>query len=782
MQSRRGFLASASFLALAGAVAPGWMPAAAFTGRSTRRQPLPLRDVRLKPSIFADAVERNSEYLLFLSPDRLLHNFHLSAGLEPRGPVYGGWEARGIAGHTLGHYLTACALAYAQTGRGELRERVAYVVDQLAMCQAAHGDGYVGGTTVERNGEVVDGKIIFEELRDDDIRTGGFDINGGWVPLYTWHKVQAGLIDALRHAELDAARPVLLGMAAYLAEILEGLDDSQMQTLLAAEHGGLNEVYAELYALTGERRWLTLAERIRHRSVLDPLAAGADPLPGLHANTQIPKVIGLARLHELTGETQYRETSEHFYALVTDHYSYVIGGNSEREHFPEPDVIAGRLTDRTCEACNTYNMLKLARHLHAWSGDPAILDYYERAHLNHIMAHQHPQTGGFVYFMPLASGSRRIYSEPEDSFWCCVGSGMESHAKHGESIWWEDEGGLYLNLYYASRAHWRNGGMTISLDTDFPMDEQVTITIEDAPDADRSLALRIPGWCANPELSINGALHRVEVQAGYLRLTRRWRAGDVIRLRLPMALSMETPPDAPNLTTYLHGPLVLGADLGDAAEPYEALPPALISADPGAALQATGAGFAQYAMGGAEPRGLTLSPFFSQYDRRSAVYFPSFTPEEWALQRDAFEAEQRAEAVLQARTVDVIHLGEMQPERDHDFRFNQADLIAFGGLTGRQAWWGEGNWMAFDLAVDDGPMILQALYWGEEINKDFEVRVDGQLIARERRDREPDQEFHAVDYPLPLALTQGKDEVEIRFVTRGTDAPVYVARMLREEG
>ena len=627
----------------------------------------------------------------------------------------------------------------------------------------------------------MDGKVIFEELRRGEIRTGGFDINGGWVPLYTWHKVQAGLIDAVRHAEIDEAAPVLLGMADYLAVILEGLDEAQMQTLLAAEHGGLNEAYADLHALTGDRRWLDLAERIRHRAVLDPLEQGEDPLPGLHANTQIPKVIGLARLHELTGAERHRRTSEHFYDLVTEHYSYVIGGNSEREHFPQPNVIAGRLTDRTCEACNTYNMLKLARYLHGWTGDASLLDYYERAHLNHIMAHQNPETGGFVYFMPLASGSRRIYSEPEDSFWCCVGSGMESHAKHGDSVWWEDDRALYVNLYYPSRANWRSGGMVVSMDGDFPHGDRVAITVEAAPDRPREIALRHPAWCAAPELAINGAPITVDSNDGYIRLERDWRIGDVLELRLPMTLAVETPPDDPSLTTYLHGPLVLAADLGPAAEPFDSLPPALISADPASALVASSEGFARYAMPGAAPTPLSLRPFFDQYDRRAAVYFPSFSPQEWSGRRAAFEAERRAEAALRARTVDEIRLGEMQPERDHDFRFNHADLIAFGGRTGRQAWWGEGNWMAFDLEVADGPMVLQALYWGEEVDKNFEVRVDGRLIAQERRDRAPTSEFHAVEYALPAELTAGKDAVEIRFVTRGSDAPVYAVRMLHAE-
>src|SRR3546814_230971 len=343
--------------------------------------------------------------LLSLDPDRLLHNFREGAGLTPRAPVYGGWEARGIAGHSLGHYLSACALMHAQTGDAAARDRITHIVAELAECQRAHGDGYIGGTTVERDGKVIDGKIVFEEVRRHIIRTGGFDINGGWVPLYTWHKVHAGLIDAYRIGHVEAALPVMLGMAGYLATILEGLDDAEMQTLLAAEYGGLNESYADTFAITGDPRWLRLAERIHDRKILDPLAAGHDQLAGLHANTQIPKLIGLARLYELTGNREHQTAARFFRDRVVGHHSYVIGGNSEREHFGPPDRIAPFITERTCEACNSYNMLKLTRHVYGWAPDAALFDYYERVHLNHILAHQHPESGMFAYFMPLSAGA-----------------------------------------------------------------------------------------------------------------------------------------------------------------------------------------------------------------------------------------------------------------------------------------------------------------------------------------------------------------------------------------
>jgi len=776
MVTRRRFLASASALALAGPAV-----AAAPPVERVRARPLPMQDVRLAPSPFLAAVEANRRFLLALDPDRLLHNFHAGAGLEPKAPVYGGWEARGIAGHSLGHYLSACALLHAQTGDAAVRGRLAYIVAELARCQAAHGDGYVGGTTVERDGKTIDGKIVFEEIRRGDIRTGGFDINGGWVPLYTWHKVHAGLIDAVRFGGLDAAMPVMLGMAGYLATILEGLDDAQMQRLLAAEHGGLNDSYAETYALSGDPRWLRLAERIRHRAVLDPLTEGRNILPGLHANTQIPKLIGLARIHELTGDPRHARAARFFHQTVVRHHSYVIGGNSDREHFGPPDRLAPFLTDRTCEACNSYNMLKLTRHLWSWQPDASLFDYYERVQLNHMLAHQHPGTGMFAYFMPLSPGSRRTWSTPDDSFWCCVGSGMESHAKHGDSIWWEDGTTLFVNLFIPSSARWRAQGLEAAIETDYPFGERVSLRIRAAPGRPLTLALRLPGWCEAPALRLNGRPAPFERRDGYARIARVWRPGDRVDLDLPMHVRTEATPDDAELVAYLHGPLVLAADLGPADAPFDGPAPALVTADPAGAPVAVNAARHRFRLAGARPEGLALVPFFTQHDRRSAVYFPVFSEARWAKEEAAFRAAERERAALAARTVDVLELGEMQPERDHGFASNHSDLLSWGGRSGRQAWWGVGNYLEFTLGVRAGPMVLRALYWGEEVDKNFTIAVEGEVIATERREAAPARQFVSVDYPIPARLTAGRSAVRVRFETRGSDAPVYEVRMLEAE-
>nr|WP_243852957.1 glycoside hydrolase family 127 protein [Sphingomonas naasensis] len=772
--TRRLFLGSASVLALAG-------PAFArivVDEKPIRARPLPLSAVRLGPSVYRDAVETNRRYLLSLSPERLLHNFYKSAALPTKGETYGGWEARGIAGHSLGHYLSALSLMAAQTGDTAVRERLRHTVAEMAHVQAAHGDGYVGGTTVERDGKVIDGKIVFEEIRKGDIRTGGFDINGGWVPLYTWHKVHAGLIDAVRLGDVAEAMPVMLGVAGYLGTILEGLDDAQMQKLLAAEHGGLNDSYAETWALTGNPRWRRIAERIYHRKVLAPLAAGKDDLPGLHANTQIPKLIGLARLYELTGEQRHADAARFFHQTVAQHHSYVIGGNSEREHFGPPDQIATRITERTCEACNSYNMLKLTRHLYGWAPDAALFDYYERIHLNHLLAHQHPGTGMFVYFMPLSAGAKRTYSTAEDSFWCCVGSGMETHAKHGESIYWHDDATLFVNLFIRSTAAWKERGLEVALDTGYPFSEQVSLRVTRAPRRATAIALRVPGWCDAPVLTLNGQPQPLERATGYARLDRHWRAGDRIDLTLPMRVRTEATPDDPRMLAWLSGPLVLAADLGPADKPFDGPEPALVTEDPVAALTPVDAAGHRFHLADARPQALTLVPFFAQHDRRTAVYFPRFTEAQWKTEETAFRAEAAVRAALEKRTVDVVQLGEMQPERDHDYRANHSDLFSWGGRSARQLPWGVGNYMEFTLAVRPGPMLLSALYWGEEVAKNFDISVEGARIANERRAAAPAKRFVAVEYPIPEALTRGKDKVIIRFETKGTDAFVYEVRTL----
>ena len=754
--SRRAALASAAGITAAGlagkALAQNNEDVASIT-------PFPLSAVRLKPSLFLTSIEANQRYLLALDPDRFLHNFRLYAGLEPKGALYGGWEARGIAGHSLGHYQSALSLMYAQTGKPEFKQRALYITRELALVQGRNGDGYAGGTNVDRDGKTVDGKVIFEEIRRGDIRTQGFDLNGGWVPIYTYHKVLAGTLDAHHYCDDPASLQVALGLADYLGRIFEGLTDAQVQEILRAEHGGINECYAELYARTGDKRWLTLAERIRHRAVLDPLAEGRDELAGKHANTQIPKVIGLARLYEVAPTDQHRQDSAKaalfFWETVTKDHSYVIGGNSEYEHFGEPRKLSTRLGQQTCEACNSYNMLKLTRHLYGWSGDARYFDFYERAHLNHIMSQQDPKSGMFTYFTPLASGFGRVHSSTENDFWCCVGSGMESHSKHGESIWWRKGNRVLVNLYYASMLDWTEKGFRLDMDTAFPLKETVTLRVSKAK-SPFELALRVPSWCAAPKLTLNGKARAAKLEDGYLVLTAL-KTGDVVDLTLPMAVHAETMPDDARLVAFLNGPLVLAADLGSTDKPWEGFDPAVVSDSNDGVLVRSGETFSLGAHG--QPEKLIMRPFYDQHHNRTAVYFRRFTPAEWPQAEAGYRAAAAEKADILRRTVDSIRLGEQQPETDHAFE-GTPNTTAVTHIAERGRLINRG-YFQFEMAVKPGPLDLQVSYNGSDHNKDFNILVDGRVLAHEILPGEVTVARNVKTYPLP-DLT-GKTRVTIRF-------------------
>ncbi|XAY87846.1 glycoside hydrolase family 127 protein (plasmid) [Sphingomonas parapaucimobilis] len=754
--------------------APSILPAKA--------EPLPLSAVRLRPSVYATAVETNRRYLYRLSPDRLLHNFRKYAGLEPKAPIYGGWESDTIAGHTLGHYMSALVLTWQQTGDTEMRRRADYIVAELAEAQAKRGTGYVGALGRKRaDGTVVDGEEIFPEIMAGKIKSGGFDLNGSWSPLYTVHKLFAGLLDIHGGWGNAQALDVAVKLGGYFARVFAALDDAQMQTVLGCEYGGLNESYAELYQRTNDRQWLALAERIYDRKVLDPLVAGEDKLANFHANTQVPKLIGLARIHEITGKPEPARGASFFWETVTGHHSYVIGGNADREYFSEPDTIARHITDQTCEHCNTYNMMKLTRHLYGWQPDGRYFDYYERAHLNHAMAAQHPRNGGFTYMTPLMSGVvREFSSDKDDAFWCCVGSGMEAHAKHGESIFWQGGNTFFVNLYIPAEARWEKRGATVTLDTAYPMDGQATLSFTRLDRAGRfPLALRVPGWAnGQAQVEVNGQAVTPRFERGYAVVDRRWKAGDKVTIRLPLDLRVETTPGDETVVAVVRGPMVMAADLGGREDKWDSPDPVLVGANPLAGFTASDPATARYKTAGVfRPADLSFVPFYSQYDRRSAVYFKRFTDAGWKAQEAAFLADQAKARDIAARSVDVMHLGEMQPERDHGLTSDISYPVSYRGKQGRDA--RSGGYIEFTMAVRPGPMILQGTYWGEERARDFDILVDNVKVATQHLENDKPGAFFGVEYPLPPALTAGKKSVRVRIVPhdRSTAGPIFGMRL-----
>ncbi|MYM24914.1 glycoside hydrolase family 127 protein [Duganella sp. FT135W] len=751
-----GWSAKANAAASLAVASGGAVPASA--------RALPLSSVRLLPSVYADALQANQAYLLRLSADRFLHNYHRFAGLPAKGAIYGGWEADTIAGEGLGHYLSALSLMYAQTGNAALKPRIDYIVAELARVQQAQGDGYVAGFMRKRkDGQVVDGKEIFPEIMRGEIRSAGFDLNGCWVPLYNWHKVFAGLFDAQTYTGNEQALQVALGLAGYIDKVFAALNDEQVQQVLACEHGGINESFAELYARTQDKRWLALAQRLYHTKVLTPLAQGRDELANLHSNTQIPKLIGLARLHELTGRQSDADAVNFFWRRVTQHHSYVIGGNGDREYFSAPDSIAAHITEQTCEACCSYNMLKMTRHLYSWAPDAAYFDYYERTHLNHILAHQNPRTGMFTYMTPLMSGVAREFSSEENDFWCCVVSGMESHAKHGDSIYWENGDTLFVNLYIPSSVEWKAAAVRLELNTGYPYAGDIDIKVRRlAGQRYYTLALRIPAWASKYTVRVNGKPHTASKDKGYVLIRRRWKAGDTVRLSLPLDLRLEAAAGNDHVVALLRGPMVLAADLGAADKPFSGLAPALVGANILSAFAESDKGKAVYrSVGTGRPGDMKFTPFFAQYERRAAVYFNTYSEAEWAASEVAFRKEEARLKDLAERSVDIMHLGEMQPERDHDLQSDISYPVSYRGRNGRDA--RTGGFFSFHMKCTSGPLMLQASYWGEERNRDFYISIDGERIAHVKLDGSNPGVFIDQQYAVPERLTSGKSSVVVRF-------------------
>ena len=785
--SRRQLLIGAASSALALASRPGFSLIEQKSQVAHAAQPLPLAAVRLLPSPFAAAVEVNRAYLLRLSPDRFLHTFRSYAGLEPKAPAYGGWESDTIAGHSLGHYMSALTLMYAQTGDLECRRRADYIVDELALVQTTRGTGYVGALGRKRKEvTIVDGEEIFPELMRGEIHSGGFDLNGAWSPLYTVHKTFAGLLDIHAGWGNPHALEVATGLAGYFERVFAALDDAQMQQVLGCEYGGLNESFAELSARTGAQRWLVIAQRLYDRKVLDPLAAQQDRLASFHANTQVPKLIGLARLHELTGNPEDAVAARFFWDAVTQHHSYVIGGNADREYFSEPDTIANHITEQTCEHCNSYNMLKLTQHLYSWQPHGALFDFYERTHLNHVLAAQNPRTGGFTYMTPLMTGAERGYSgAAEEAFWCCVGTGMESHARHGEAIFWEGQAEanksvLFVNLYIPAEARWQTRRAELTLDTRYPFEPESHLKLTRLGNPGRfSIALRVPAWAMRGvSISINGKPVVPVMLDGYAVLERRWKEGDTVAITIPLDLRIEAAAGDPDTIAFLRGPTVLAADLGPASTPWSAADPAMVGDDLLKGFTARElAGSTYDTHGVVRPADLMFVPFYSQYERRSAVYFKHFTESGWKVEQAAYLAEQARARDIAERSVDVMHLGEMQPERDHDLVSDSSWPVSYRGRNGRDA--RAGGFFEFKLNTRPGRLILQATYWGDERARIFDILVDGVKIATEHLDSDHPGKFFDVEYPLPENLTRGKPNVRIKFVPQGhsTAGPVFGVRL-----
>ncbi|TAL00996.1 MAG: glycosyl hydrolase [Verrucomicrobia bacterium] len=724
---------------------------------SIRAEPFEPREVKLLDGPFKHAMELDAKWLLSLEPDRLLSWYRKEAGLEPKAKNYGGWEEMGIAGHSLGHYLSACARMYQDTGDANFRRRVDYIVAELAECQQANTNGFVGA--------MPNGKRVFDEVSRGEIRSAGFDLNGSWVPWYTQHKLLAGLLDARRFCDNTQALIVATQLGDWAIETTRNLTDEQWQKMLGCEHGGMNEVMAELYAVTGETKYLDLAKKFYHRAILDPMAEGRDVLPGKHANTQIPKMIGAARIYELTGDAKFAAIARNFFEIVLTNHTYVTGGNSDGEHFGPSGKLSNRLGQNTTETCNTYNMLKLDRALFRREPSARLADYYERALFNHILASQNPEDGRVLYYLTLRPGQQKHFLGEHD-FTCCSGSGMENHARYGENIYFHGTNELWVNQFIASELNWAEQGVRVRQETSFPAAASTKLTISVSRPVKFALHLRHPFWATNGfTIKLNGRkLNSTSAPQSFITLESTWKNGDTVEIEMPFSLRVEAMPDNPNRIAIFYGPTLLAGDVGPADA--RANVPVLLTenrpvadwvkpvADVPLRFRTVGVG---------RPSDVELKPFFATYAHRHTVFFDRFTEAQWQERQAQYQAELARLKELEERTVDSFQPGEMQPERDHNVQGDKSGVGEHQGRKLRHAW--DGGWFSFEVAVPtNAPADLVISYWGSETGKrEFDVLVDGEKIATTSLRQDKPEEFWDKVYPLPESLTRDKSRVTVKF-------------------
>ena len=837
--SRRNFIAATTLfgVALAGGC-PLWKTTAAAATeengalivsppRSAERLAVPLsasafalEDVRLLPGVFQKAQEVDRQYLLKLEVDRLAAGILRASGLPAKGELYGGWEAGGSG--IIGHYLSACAQMQAATGDAELGRRVDYIVSEMARAQHANGDGGLYGFENDK-------KNWFPALKRGEVQTMTV---AGW---YVTHKYMAGLRDAWMIAGNGEARDVLLKMSDWAVAVTANLTPAAWEKMFhmgISEFGAPHEILADVYAATGEARYLELAKQFEQPDIFEPMAAGdTSPTTGAHANAAIAKYLGYERIHELTGERKWLDASRHFYEDVVANRSWAGGGNSQWEHFFAPEQESSKLNE-ICgpETCNSYNILKMTGQFYALDGRADHFDFYERALYNSILPTLSPD-GNFVYYTPQRPGHYRVFSLPYDAFWCCVGTGMENHAKYGELIFARAGDRLMVNLFVASELNWAEKGLKLRQQTEFPrlQTSQFTMTL-DAPQQ-LTLSVRYPAWVAAGALkiSVNGIAQKVTARPGeYADIARVWKNGDKISVSLPMSVRVEMARGADATSehaAFFYGPVLLAGKwgprglvkanfLGGNTDVYpdagtvsgqlahEKLPisdfPVVLRAANTKTLPAQLAALLKPVAGqslrfelvgtsSAEP--VVLAPFYDVVYERYTLYWPvmdaaqlaEFTRRERA--EFAYEARQLAEekrADLDQVTLDRVFIGDIASEQAHKFA---SDRSASGG-AGDNRWRDAQGFMSYQMKVaPDAPIAVRARYYGGDAGRKFDITVDGQTIATQTLDaRRTGAALFGV-YPIPVEITRGKTSVTVRLQPSngGTAGGIFDLRTIRAD-
>jgi len=800
----------------------------ATDGRSSRRadgagtlraRPLPLESVRLTGGPLRHAQELDIKYLLDLEPDRMLAHYRERAGLKPKAEGYGGWDGggRNLTGHIAGHYLSAISLMYAATGDDRFRSRANYIVDELKIVQDKHGDGYLSA--------LEGGRKCFEALARGEIKAAAFDLNGEWSPWYTLHKTYGGLRDAYRRTGNRTALDVETKFAAWAEGVLSKLDSTQIQHMLDTEYGGMNEILVDLWHDTGDERWLRLSYKFEQTAFLEPLQRHQDNLGGKHANTQIPKLIGNASRYIYGGDPTELMAASYFWDIVARNHSFSTGGDGTDEYFGPPDLLGARVDGRTAESCNVYNMLKLSRQLFSVWPDVHYSDFQERAMYNHALASINREDGRMCYMVPVGRGVTHEYQDMFHSFTCCVGTGMENHALHGDGIYYESGDRLWVTQYAPSTAEWSAAGVKLAMATDFPTGNSAKLALTLGAPREFTLSVRRPFWAGDGfAVKVNGSAVELPVEGTQLTtgsranrqkmysspapvgefvdVKRTWRSGDVVEVSLPMTLRLEPTPDQPTRTAIMWGPLTLASALGpepprrrDIDGPLDkpTAAPVLVFDEPlekwlepvaGKPGHFRTKGVGREANADGKPQEVELVPFYEVGASTYAVYWDTYTSEAWEKKRAEYRAEDEHRHMMEAASVDYVQPGRRSNEKDFNYQSGDGTSTQWNmGRTARAS----RSWFSYELAVDPShPMAVVATYYTADrrtLPASFEIQVDGQKVADEHVERSDPGRFMDSTYAIPASLVKGKKKVTIRFQAKeGSQVgAVYGVRTVRSD-
>lgn len=747
----------------------------------------PLGDITLLDGPLKHARDLNVQVLLKYDCDRMLAPYRKEAGLQPRKPSYPNWD--GLDGHVGGHYLSALAIN-AATGNEECRKHMEYMISELQLVLDANNQrpeawchNYIGG--------VPNSAKMWTAFSKGDF--GPYF--GTWAPFYNIHKMYAGLRDAWLYCGNEQAKNLFLKFCDWAVDITRDLNDEQMEKMLGNEHGGMNEVLADAYAITGEQKYLDCARRFSHRMLLVPLENGKDCLDNMHANTQIPKVIGYQRIAELAHDVQYHNASEYFWEIVTRQRSLALGGNSRREHFPTKENCIDYINDIDGpESCNTYNMLKLTEDLNRVKPNGMYGDFYETAMFNHILSAQHPQHGGYVYFTSARPRHYRNYSAPNEAMWCCVGTGMEDHGKYGQFVWTHDKGvkaeddALYMNLFVASELNWKDRKMVIRQQTAFPYAETSVVEVAKGKGT-FILKVRKPSWCENFTVKGVGFDADSYEENGFVCIKRKWKKGDQVKISMPMHAYIKPMINVPQYVAIMYGPILLGMKTGT---------------EDMRSLIADDSRFGQYA-GGKKlaldeapillPKHLDdiaknlkpvpgkplhfklathmentidgeLQPFFEIHDSRYMMYWLALGENDYKAYMQKLADEEKARQALEARTVDKVNPGEQQPETDHRMETDDSNKGNTEGIFFRDA--KDGHYFSYLMQTKgETNLSLQLKFWGQDEwrTSEFDIYVNDKLLCSVNNShRWRTTQFKTVDYAIPSEFVKGKKEIRVKFV------------------